>query len=140
MKIRAANVSDWKTIDELYQLAHYKFDLPKLSDMKGLYVVEDSGQIVAAAGFERVAHVIGLLNHRWGTPHQRLDAIRYLHTPLAEAVLDDGVTSAIAFADPRWPKFIVRLQQLGWSEKQWRAVEIKREEIEAKLIEARKCA
>jgi hypothetical protein len=133
MEPREATNLDFEAIRAIHKRMGYPFELPRLSGVRGMRVIEEDGEIVAMAGWERAAHVVCVLDAHWGSPHRRLEALRLLHQPLARSVLKDGVEYAFSFLDPRWPQFGKRLMNLGWEHKLWAAYQIRRETIERKL-------
>lgn len=128
MHIRIATSGDWEQIKDAHRRANYGFKLPGM--LFGTHLVEEDGQIIAAAGYQPVAQVVAVVEPDCVSPHKRLEALKALHTPLARLVLEAGFDSVFAFCDPQFRSFDKRLMKLGWSRKIWPCCFLEREEIE----------
>lgn len=138
MTLRYATPADWQSIVALHRHAGYGFALPRPESILSPIIAEKEGRIVAAAGFRLVGEVIAVVDVG-AEPQDRLEAIRDLHRPLAETVLEAGVDAVYAFADPQFRNFDRRLMRMGWSKKLWPCLFLEREEIEQAYAHRANC-
>src|SRR5271154_5175525 len=102
MKVRRALANDWPLIRQIHKAGRYGFELPGF--MFGTHIAEEDGRIIAAAGYVPVAQVIGVVEYE-APPLTKMQAIKALHRPMGEIVVDAGYTSVFAFCDPSYRGF-----------------------------------
>ena len=127
MIARSAKTGDAEKIAEMHSGSHYGFELPE--ELYGVQIIEEDGQILAAAGYELAAQVMAVLNPEILSPIRRIRALQMLHKALAPEILGINVKSVYSFCDPRFHGFDRRMMKMGWSRKLWPCLFLEREEI-----------
>lgn len=125
---RSAKSGDAERIAEMHAGAHYGFELPE--ELFGVRVIEEDGEILAAAGYEMAAQVMAVLNPEIVSPIRRIRALQMLHRALAPEILAMKVKSVYAFCDPRFQGFERRMMKMGWNKKLWPCMFLERDEIQ----------
>lgn len=121
MRIREFRKADVPQLRRIHKERGYCFKFPETRELIAKFTVEaDDGRVVGFAGAERIAQIVGVFDAEWGSPHQRLEAIRMLHEPVQKALKKKGIKGAYIWTDPKWPKFGKRLLRFGWAEAVWR--------------------
>lgn len=133
MRVRIAWPSDVEKIRQIHKRAGYRFELPDPSQLRGLHVVEEDGEILGAAGYEQTAQIFAVLDSELKEPFRRLHALGVLHPPVARAVLKGTVHEVYAFTDPEMRGFGRRMDRFGWNRKLWDCWFMTRAEIAAKF-------
>lgn len=132
MLVRLADESDLLQIKALHAETQYNYPVGDINHLRGLHIVVSGDEVVGAAGFERCAQVVMVVDTTL-PPGYRMEVIKALHIPVANAVLEDESNRAIVFIDPRFPKFGKRLGQLGWHKNEWQCYEINQQQVREKL-------
>jgi len=132
MPVRLATEADFESIKRLHKRSGYGYQLPDSEHLRGLHIISEGSDVIAAAGFERCAQVYMVLDTTLPAGI-RMEAIKALHIPVARAVEQDESERAFVFLDPQFPRFGKRLMNLGWSKKLWNCFEIDQATIKEKL-------
>lgn len=119
---------------ELHRRTQYEFRLPEV--LEAAFVMEENGRIVGMAAAERCAHVFVVIDPEWGSPHQKMDLIESFHSPLAADLLSRGIQYVFTFVEPKFRRYVRRLQNLGWAERIWTCLSISQAEVEKRLRKA----
>ena len=130
MHMRVAWPEDLDAIRAIHQRAGYGFHLPDLSTLQALHIVEEDGRILAGAGYQITAQMVGVIAPEL-SPHRRLEALRLLHPAIAKALLRSPVQEAYSFLDPQFKNFGKRMMAMGWSRKLWDCYFADREAMQA---------
>jgi len=134
LQVRLATEADLFHIKALHEKTGYNYPVSDIALLRGLHVVVSGKEILGAAGFERCAQVVMVVDSSL-PPGYRMEVIKALHIPVANAVLEDESDRALVFIDTRFPSFGRRLEQLGWHKNLWPCYEINQEQVREKLNE-----
>lgn len=125
MRIRRLRSKDIPEIERIHREQGYGFELPNIGELESCYVVEHEGRVVALAGAEINAQIVMIMDHGWGSPHERMKAICRLHGPITRYLDWRGVVKAYIALDPKYRRFGARMLKIGWKEALWKHYWIK---------------
>jgi len=127
--VRIAEPEDWPEIERMHRATGYGFELPKRETLRPLYVCTEDGQIVAAAGMQRAAQIVAVLNPDVKAPFRRLRALQSFYPEMAKDALGQGCETVFSFCDPLFRLFDRRMMKLGWDRKLWPCLFMDRQKI-----------
>lgn len=115
MRVRTYTEKDFARIQKFHSEAKHGFELPDPEHPCVLIrecIVDDRG-VVRLAGFARLqANAYLLVDGKWKTPAERLEAIQILEYVMIEKGRVMGLDQVTAQVTPRFGK---RLEDMGWS-------------------------
>jgi hypothetical protein len=132
--IRPMRPEDLPAVRELHRRTQYEFALPE--KLEAAQVMEEDGRIIGMAGAELCAHVFVVLDPDWGSPHQKMALIESFHWPIAQELFSKGVQYAFTFVEPKFRRYLRRLQTLGWAKRIWTCLSLSQAEVATRLRKA----
>lgn len=120
--LRNYQEADRTALESLFKAHNFEYSLPEANgdDILCALVLEDDGQIKAAAILRLEVNCFLLLDHEWGTPQERWEALQVIHEMARQKAEDAGIREANCWLPPEIEKpFAERLEMLGWRQNVW---------------------
>lgn len=115
LRVREYAPTDLARIEELYKYSKKDFELPDLDGDPSVVIkqclVDKDGIVRLAAWGRAQLNAFLLMDRRWATPAERLEAIEILQFAMIEKTYAMGFDEVTAEASGRFAK---RLLDLGW--------------------------
>lgn len=122
MFLRNYQESDKIALESLFKSHNFDYTLPEANgdDILCALVLEEDGQIRAAAILRLEVNCFLLLDHKWGTPQERWEALQVIHEMARQKAENAGINEANCWPPPEIEKsFSDRLEALGWRQNLW---------------------
>lgn len=111
MKLDIIREGDREQVIELQSRAGMDFPIPEPLD--GFVVRDDEGKVIAWAGWEPVAEVLGIVDPDLGAK-EKVRVWGTLHKPVEAQIVRRGITVAYAHVKNDSNKFAALLNFMGW--------------------------
>lgn len=121
LRVRPYTQADKSAFSSLFDAHGFAYELPdpKGSDILASLVLENS-EIQAAAMLRLEVNAFLLLNHEYGTPRDRWEALQIIHEAMRQKAEDAGINEANCWLPDDIEKaFAPRLEDLGWRKNLW---------------------
>jgi hypothetical protein len=118
MNTRPYEQGDWQRVEELLSLQPFEYKLPELADPRYIsrIAVLNGKEKPVAFGFARViTEAYLLLDHSWGTPGFRWDALRLAHDAARDLTVAQNIDKSVTWIPREIDRsYGRRLESLGW--------------------------